>query len=390
MRFRTAKRGDIVMSKHSNRSRHVAFAALPLVLGLCTLACGSGSGAGSTETTARTGSIDLALTAGPITLNFVSYAIENGSSGFYKAGVIDVTSSTKLSATIGGIPAGTGYYIRLTAAAANDAYATCTGWAFADIVAGSTTSTNIVLSCKTSATTGSVKIHGSINLCPTIASLSIEPAQTTVGHGISLTAAGDDPDNGPSPLSYRWDSTGGTIADPESANTTFTCTEARSEILYLYVTDGDPACGVTQAQIIDCAASDADGGSGGSSGGGAGGSAGASQSGDDPSTPGDDGAGYVACEDTANVHGLVCKPGFYCCSSTESCVETANDCINGFGAQTCDGPEDCNSGLVCQRYKATGCEVASDAVQYTRRCHHDADCPMGKSCNSSGDCGAQR
>src|SRR4051794_17212230 len=168
------------MSKNSNRSGCVSIAGLALALAASGLACSSNGGAAGAETPGNTGSIDLGLSAGSLTINSVSYSIENGL-GFRKTGTIDVTNSTRISATIGGIPAGTGYYIRLTAVAENDAYATCSGYALADIIAGSTTYTKIVLSCKASAVMGSVQIDGSINLCPTLGTLSIEPNETTVG-----------------------------------------------------------------------------------------------------------------------------------------------------------------------------------------------------------------
>ena len=60
------------------------------------------------------GSIGLNLTAAPgVTLNSVTYTITGN--GFTKTGAIDTSSSPTISGTIGGIPAGKGYTITLTA-----------------------------------------------------------------------------------------------------------------------------------------------------------------------------------------------------------------------------------------------------------------------------------
>ncbi|HEY0467728.1 MAG TPA: hypothetical protein VGC79_26185, partial [Polyangiaceae bacterium] len=212
------------MIENSIRSRYVAFAAVGFALGLAPIACGSGTAAGNGETSESTGSIDLALTAsGSLTINSVSYSISH-ENGFIKTGTIDVTNSTRLAAVIGGIPAGTGYYVSLYAVPVDDRYAYCAGGNSADVVAGSTTTTSIVLTCKVSPKTGSVKINGSFNLCPTIDTLSIEPAQTTVGHSVQLAALANDPDNGPGPLEYAWFSSAGTLEDGQAPVTSFTCT----------------------------------------------------------------------------------------------------------------------------------------------------------------------
>src|SRR6187402_1733341 len=59
----------------------------------------------------QTGSLGLALTAAPgVTINAVTYTITGN--GFSKTGSIDVSGAPTISATIGGIPAGTGYTIQ--------------------------------------------------------------------------------------------------------------------------------------------------------------------------------------------------------------------------------------------------------------------------------------
>jgi hypothetical protein len=64
-----------------------------------------------------TGSIGLNLTAAPaVTLNAVTYTVTG--TGFTKTGTIDTSGSPSVSGTIGGIPAGKGYAITLTATSA--------------------------------------------------------------------------------------------------------------------------------------------------------------------------------------------------------------------------------------------------------------------------------
>ena len=62
----------------------------------------------------QSGSIGLNLDAAPgVTLNAVTYTITGN--GFTKTGAIDTSGSPTISGTIGGIPAGKGYTITLTA-----------------------------------------------------------------------------------------------------------------------------------------------------------------------------------------------------------------------------------------------------------------------------------
>jgi len=239
-----------------------------LSAGLSVFGCSAAdSTAPAHEATEDSGSIGLALQAGGVTLNSVGYTIIGN--GYSKSGTINVAGSSLISAVIGGIPAGSGYSISLSASDATNSAITCSGSASFNVSAGATTSTQVKLQCKTPAKTGSVMVNGTLNVCPVIDSLSVAPAETTVGNAVGLSATGSDSDKLPSALSYSWTSNSGTIAGAASANASLTCTSVGPVTVTLTVSDGD--CTDTLTQTVTC--SPAVSGSGGS---GSGGSAGAS------------------------------------------------------------------------------------------------------------------
>jgi len=82
------------------------------------------------------GSIGLELTAAPgVTLNSVTYTISGNS--FTKTGVVDTSASPIVRGTIGGIPAGKGYTLTLTATSV-EGDTTFTGSAKFNVTAGGT------------------------------------------------------------------------------------------------------------------------------------------------------------------------------------------------------------------------------------------------------------
>ncbi len=107
---------------------------------------------------------------------------------------------------------------------------------------------------------------------------------------------------------------------------------------------------------------------------------------DDPSTPGNDGAGEVQCGadiarcDTAS--NACCATGLFpgltfSCQAGASCSE---------GSQTvCDGPEDCGGKACCVEIPA-GNVKCKDSCGFidTQLCHEDDDCPAGKACEMGG------
>jgi len=195
------------------------------------------------------GDVTFALTLAPgLSLNTVAYTI-SGPNAFTKSGSIDVSHSATVSAVISGLPAGTGFNISLTGTA-TDGTTTCLGSATFDIVAHQTTSVTVHLDCHQAATTGSVLVNGTLNICPVADGVTATPAEVLVGSSISLAAAAHDTDSGPSPLAYSWTASSGTLSDATAANPTFTCTLAGPATLTLTVSDGDPAPGCTSSASV--------------------------------------------------------------------------------------------------------------------------------------------
>ncbi len=243
-------------------SRGVGVVAL-LTLGAGAISsCSSGgSKAGDIQHLEQTGTIGAELQLPGIAINSVTYAI-TGPESFTRSGTIDLSHASSLSFTLGGIPAGSGYTITLTATS-TDGTTSCAGSATFTIAAGATTQVAIHLDCHQPPTTGSVAVSGTVNICPVIDSLSATPSAAAVGNAIALASAAHDPDDGPSSLAYQWAATSGTFANSSIQNPTFTCTAVGVATLTLTVSDGDsaPGCPATSSTSVTCtAAAQADAG----------------------------------------------------------------------------------------------------------------------------------
>jgi arylsulfatase B len=171
-----------------------------------------------------------------VTLNSVTYTITGD--GFSKTGSIDVSGAPVISGTIGGIPAGNGYTITLTATSA-DGKTTFSGSATFNVTAGGKTSVTIHLRGAGTKGNGSVVVNGTINVGPVIDELTVTPQTVYVGSTITLTAVGSDADEGPSPLSYYWSTTGGVIDDPIGPDATLTSDTPGTFTITLTLSDGD-------------------------------------------------------------------------------------------------------------------------------------------------------
>ena len=189
-----------------------------------------------------TGTVGLELQVGPgLTVNTVAYTI-TGPAGFSQTGSIDVSHSTTLVATIGGLPAGTGYGISLSATA-TDGATTCAGSATFNVAAHATTAVSVSLDCHQPPGTGSVLVNGQLNVCPVVDGVSAIPSQVSVGNSIALSGSAHDADGAPSPLVYAWSATSGTFSSASAQNPTFTCTVPGTSTITLTVSDGDTTAG---------------------------------------------------------------------------------------------------------------------------------------------------
>ena len=231
----------------------VGFVTVLAGVGAVIVGCnGNTPSSGGSTATGGVGSLDIAVVEGGVTLTSVGYTI-TGPNSFMTSGTINVASSTSITAVIGGLPAGNGYSIMLSATG-TDGVTTCGGSASFNVTAGAVPAVSVTLDCHQAAKTGSVTVNGTINVCPVADGITASPADIGVGFPISLAIAAHDPDGGPSPLAYSWSATSGSFTGGNTATPTFVCAAAGPVTLTATVSDGDPssACAATESVVVTC------------------------------------------------------------------------------------------------------------------------------------------
>ncbi|HVZ73350.1 MAG TPA: hypothetical protein VHJ20_13310 [Polyangia bacterium] len=226
----------------------LAFCGYTTVAG-CSTHPGATSGSVSSPDSIGEANFDLQI-AGGQTILTATYTI-TGPGGFTKTGPIDVSHSTSLTTTVGGLPAGTGYQITLSATTA-DGSETCGGSATFAVTAHSTATVSVPMQCHEASKTGSVMVNGVLNVCPTIDGISAIPAEVAVGGSTAITATAHDSDAAPSALTYAWTTSSGTLSGASTATPTLTCTTAGMATLTATVSDGDAACVATSTVTVNC------------------------------------------------------------------------------------------------------------------------------------------
>ena len=105
-----------------------------------------GSGAANPGQSAP-GSLSVALVVPPnFQINTISYQLTN--TGFSQAGNLNVAQSGSVSGVIGGIPAGTGYTLALSASDVAQKFTSCTGSSTVAVTAGATTPVSVNIECR--------------------------------------------------------------------------------------------------------------------------------------------------------------------------------------------------------------------------------------------------
>lgn len=169
----------------------------------------------------NTGSLGMELQVAPgVTISTVNWRISNAATGFTRSASVNVRLSNTLQFLAGGIPAGTGYTITLSAASVDNAF-TCTGSAGFNVTVGTSTPVGLTLSCSTTPPgQGTVIVTGTTQVCANLDSVSVSPLETTVNGPIALAATASA---GSLPTTFAWTATAGTFDNPTSATPTFTC-----------------------------------------------------------------------------------------------------------------------------------------------------------------------
>ena len=218
---------------------------------------GRQGGPATVEGTDSTGTVAFALQlpGGGGTINSANYMI-TGPNGFTKSGTINLSSSNTLTAVIGGLPAGMGFQITITAVT-TDGATNCGGSATFSVMAGKTVSVTVPLACTQAPRTGSVSVSGKLNICPTIDGISANPAEANVGASIALSVAAHDSDASPAALGYAWQASGpGALSGADTANPTLTCNGAGAVTVSVTVNDSDPACPSSLTAQVNCTVAD--------------------------------------------------------------------------------------------------------------------------------------
>jgi len=173
----------------------------------------SSNGGGSGTTTAGAGTIGVKLTLpGGDQINSVTFALDNSAGsliplGVANPGTLSVSNSASIDFQLGGVPAGSGDSITLSAT--TRAGATCQGSATGIAVASrTTTNVTVQMLCTSPGNdAGNVFVTGSLNYCGTWTGLSSgsNGSEVFVGETVTLsaTAIGGNPNN----LGYTWTQT---------------------------------------------------------------------------------------------------------------------------------------------------------------------------------------
>lgn len=184
---------------------------------------------------------------GGVMLTSVDYVL-TGPASFRRIGTLGVGDQASITATFSNLPAGQGYDIAVKGTASDDS-SFCKGEVTFSVAPMMDAVVTIPLMCS-----GLAAVTADVNICPTIDSLSVTPAEVQVGSSLDIVAEAHDPDNGPAPLSATWATTSGTLSNLSTTGATFTCTTAGTFTVSLRVSDGTPGtkCADTASVTVIC------------------------------------------------------------------------------------------------------------------------------------------
>jgi hypothetical protein len=219
-----------------------------------------------------TGTVGLQYTLpGGEHISTISYSLTDGTPAHTYTGTVNVAGSSSISFVVGGVAAGSGYNITVTATS-DDGTVTCSGSAGPfSVTARATTTVNVNLICQTGNNdAGSVLVNAPTSNCPVWNTVVANPSKALLGQTVTLTASANAPD--PGNVTFTWTTTGAATITSNTAtlnaadsgkNDTaiFTCPTAAGETdtVTLVVSDGPvpdggacPTTGTTATLTITC------------------------------------------------------------------------------------------------------------------------------------------
>ena len=177
------------------------------------------------------------------------------------AGIVNTSApGATASVEVFGIPPATGYTVSMTATSA-DGETSCSGSADFEVALGAVTEVTVTLNCKPGSELGGVRVDGRLNICADLVKVVVAPLQTSVGSEFRVSSRAEDAEG--DAIQYRWTGTGGTFANPNAPETTYTCRELGEQSITITVSDdGFEYCDRNWTVDIHCV----DRGSGGTGG----------------------------------------------------------------------------------------------------------------------------
>ena len=376
------------------------------------------------------GSLSLNLVlAGGVVINEVDYKISGNDIEPIDGTINTSAPGASASVEVFGLPAEEDYLVELEATS-EDGEVTCRGSAEFDVEIGLSTDVMVMLNCKLPVGDGAVRVNGRFKTCAQLHEVAVSPLQTSIGNDIDLSALGMDAEG--EPITYSWTGTGGTIANPNAASTTYTCGEVGEQMITITISDDNPeycmddwTVPVTCVDVDLCDDVDCDDGNECT------GNDCSPVSGiciNDPVEDGtecEDGGGTCASGECVGVdlcEGVDCDDGNECtdndCSSVSGIcindpVEDGTECDGGGGAcssgeclevDLCEGV-DCDDGNECTDNDCSSVSgvCINDPVEDGTECDggggacssgeclevdlcEDVDCPSGNECVEDGTC----
>jgi hypothetical protein len=175
----------------------------------------------------------------------------SGTSTVVQTGTVAVQNSAAISFLVGNLPSGTNFTIALSGTS-TDGSVTCAGSAQFNVVARTTTKVSVALQCNTTVSqTGSTLVNGTTYDCASVNFVTANPAETTVGNSIALSASAAGPNAGA--LTYAWSTSSGAFDAPNSAQANFMCASSGAVTLTLTVGDGPVPQGSSCNPTLDSA-----------------------------------------------------------------------------------------------------------------------------------------